>query len=105
MREARAVRRRQDAAIAAVGALDMSWGVWADSVRQDVEARHDVAHPVPIEAADAVVLHDPEYGAALDCGTALDQVKQALQNASPASVRPSSFNNFRSSRTTVIYIT
>ena len=81
MREVRDVRRRLDAVIAAVDALDMPWGVWADTVRQDVEARHGVAYPAPIEEADAIVLRDPEYGAALDCGTALDQAKQALQDA------------------------
>ncbi len=79
VRKARDVRRRLDAVIAAVDALDMPWGVWADTVRQDVETRHGVAYPAPIEDADAIVLGDAEYGAALDCGTALDQVKQALQ--------------------------
>jgi hypothetical protein len=81
VREAREVRRRLDAVIAAVDALDMPWGVWADTVRQDVEARHGVAYPAPIEETDAVALRDPEYGAALDCVTALDRVKQALQDA------------------------
>ena len=81
MREARDVRRRLDAMIAAVGALDMPWGVWTDTVRQDVEVCHGVAYPAPIEETDAIVLGDPEYGAALDCGTALDQAKQALQDA------------------------
>jgi hypothetical protein len=56
MREARAVRRCLDAVIAADGALDMPWGVWADTVRQDAEACHGVAYPAPIEEADAVVL-------------------------------------------------
>ena len=81
MREARDVRKRLDAVIAAVHALNMPWGIWADIVRQDVEVRHGVAYPAPIEEADAVILSDPEYGAALDCGTALDRAKQALQQA------------------------
>jgi hypothetical protein len=78
--EAKAMRKRLDAAIAAVDALELAWGIWADSVRQDVEVRHGVAYPVPIEEADAVVLNDREYGTALDCGTALDRVKQALRD-------------------------
>ncbi len=38
MREAPDLRRRLDAVIATVDALHMPWGVWADTVRQDVEA-------------------------------------------------------------------
>jgi hypothetical protein len=34
----------------------MPWGVWAGTVRQDVEACHGVAYPAPIEEADPVVL-------------------------------------------------
>ena len=79
--EAKVMRKRLDAAIAAVDAVERAWGLWADSVRQDAEARHGVAYPVPIEEADAVLLDDPEYGTALDCGKVLDQVEHALQDA------------------------
>jgi hypothetical protein len=67
-REAQAMRGRLAAAIAAVNTLDASWGVRADSVRQDAEARHGVAYPVAVEDADPVLMDDPEYAAALDAG-------------------------------------
>jgi len=80
-REAEAMRKRLNAAIAAVDTLDLGWGIWADTVRQDAEVRHGVAYPVPLEEADAVLFDDPEYGTALDCGKALDQAKRALHDA------------------------
>jgi hypothetical protein len=66
------------AAIAAARqALDQTehtWGVWADSVRQDVEARHGVDY----EPDDQVILKDPEYSRALDVRLDLDKVKHEL---------------------------
>lgn len=67
------MRHRLTEATAAVQAARSVWGVWADSVRQDAEARHGVA-----AGAD---LKDPEYWLALDCGPALDQARQALLDA------------------------
>ena len=76
MREARDLRRRLDAVIAAVDALDMPWGVWADTVRQDVEARHGVAYPAPIEEADAIVLGDPRTARLLRVTVVLSETRK-----------------------------
>jgi hypothetical protein len=78
-RQAAGMRKRLNQASAALRALDASWGVWADTVRQTVEERHDVAYPVPIEEADKVLLDDPEYTAALGLGCSIEQAKSALQ--------------------------
>jgi hypothetical protein len=78
-RQAAGMRKRLNQASAALRALDASWGVWADTVRQTVEERHGVAYPVPIEEADKVLLDDPEYVAALGLGRAIDQAKSVLQ--------------------------
>ena len=72
-RDAEAMRQRLTKATAAVRATREVWGLWADSVRQDAEARHGVA-----AGAD---LKDPEHWLALDCGAALDQARQALLDA------------------------
>jgi hypothetical protein len=51
-----------------------TWGVWADSVRQDVEQRHGVAY----EPDDQVVLDDPEYSRVLDLGSAISEIRGEL---------------------------
>jgi hypothetical protein len=48
--------------------------VWADSVRQDVEARHGVSY----EPDDLPMLEDPEYGCALDVGKELGALREQL---------------------------
>jgi hypothetical protein len=52
------------------------WGVWADTVRQDVEQRLGVTYG----DGDLPVLEDQEFGAALDVGTEIDRVREALDS-------------------------
>jgi hypothetical protein len=73
------MRKRLNEASAALRALDRSWAVWTDTVRQVIEERNGVTHPIPIEEADAL-LDDPEYVAALHLGRGIDQVTSALQH-------------------------
>ena len=68
------LRARLNAATAALNALEASWGLWADSVRQDAEARLGVTPRDDL-------MQDPEYGFALDVGTALDQARTGLATA------------------------
>lgn len=58
----------------AAAGTEFAWGVWADSVRQDVEHRHGVSY----EPDDPVILEDPEYGRVLDIGGAISEIKGEL---------------------------
>lgn len=62
------------AAAAGLKSAEGVWGVWADSVRQDVEQRLGVTYT----ENDPLVLEDPEFSAALDVGTALDEARTAF---------------------------
>jgi hypothetical protein len=51
-----------------------TWGLWADDVRADTEAR--LGHSY--EPDDPDVLHDPEFSATLDVRGAIDEVSAQL---------------------------
>ena len=72
-READAMRQLLADAKQALSQLYTAWGLWADSVRQDAEARQGVP-------AGADLAADREYWPALDAGSAIEQAKTALSD-------------------------
>jgi hypothetical protein len=73
------ILRRLSEAVTAVRALEGAWGLWADSVRQEVENRLGVAYPVPLEISEPIVMADGGYCRALDVGVAVDRLQVALR--------------------------
>lgn len=74
-RDAAAMRRRLAEARQLLSQLAGAWAAgWADSVRQDAEARHGVA-------AGATDLDDAEYDLALDVGAAIGRAQMAIDDA------------------------
>jgi hypothetical protein len=69
-----ATRGALEAAEEATEKAAFVWGLWADSVRQDVEQRHGVAY----EPDDQAVLDDPEYSRVLDLGSTINEIKGEL---------------------------
>jgi hypothetical protein len=78
VRDAEAAGRYLLDAEAAVRSLNLSIGVWADSVRATAELRHEPG------AEDKVLWADADYSAALDAVREVAAVKERLEAAAKA---------------------
>jgi hypothetical protein len=63
-----------------------TWGLWADDVRADVEARLGRVY----EPDDPVLLVNPEFGTALDVGGAIDELSAQLASVTEKFARAES---------------